>query len=214
MPSTAASQKKTISILMVDDHEMVRDTIAYYLREAGDMDVSTASDLTEALATIESKGAFDVVLLDFIMPDMDGFEGLKKAIVANAPNPVAILTGALPGEMADRAIELGAKGFIRKSLSAKSLVNVIRFIAAGDEFVQPSTTRVVQAGTASSPAPLTMQELRVLRSLSEGKTNKEIARELDRKEVTVKMYVRAICAKLRAKNRTHAALLARSANII
>ena len=129
MTATVASQKKLISILIVDDHEMVRDTIAYYVDAAGDIDVSTASDLTEALAKIETKGGFDVVLLDLVMPDMDGFEGLKKAIASNAPYPVALLTGARAGEVADRAMNLGAKGFIQKSLPAKSLVNVIRFIA-------------------------------------------------------------------------------------
>lgn len=102
-------------------------------------EVTTVSSLPEALDTVREVGAFDLVLLDYSMPGMDGLDGLAKMRKANNEKPVAILSGTAPREVAEAALKAYAQGFVPKTLAAKSLVVAAQFMAAG-EIYAPSAS--------------------------------------------------------------------------
>lgn len=201
-------------ILLADDHDMVRETISVYLESKGGAVVSLATDLAGALDKIRDEGPFDLVLLDYQMPGMQGLAGLSKAIAANVGGGVAILSGNAPSQTAREALKLGAVGFIPKTMGAQSLLNAVRFMSAGEIYVPVELMREEAAPPAHPLAEkLSPREGQVLAGLCKGFSNKEIARELDLQEVTIKLHVRTLCRKLEAKNRTQAALIAKEAGL-
>ncbi|MBO9474136.1 MULTISPECIES: response regulator [unclassified Shimia] len=199
-------------ILLADDHGMVRETISAYLTTEGRAAVVAVSDYFEAMKALEQKGTFDLVLLDFSMPGMNGLQGLTDALAKYPEQPIAIVSGTAPNKVAQEALDAGAIGFLPKTMGAKSLVNAVRFMIAGESFVPPS---VMAGGEAAEETAFTKQfsqrEKEVLTGLCKGHSNKEIARDLDLQEVTIKLHVRTLCKKLNAKNRTQAALIAKEA---
>ncbi|SLN63229.1 Transcriptional regulatory protein DegU [Falsiruegeria litorea R37] len=199
-------------ILLADDHEMVRDTISAYLESEGRAAVVTEPDYVSAMKTLSAKGPFDLVLLDFNMPGMNGLDGLTEAVARFPDQAFAILSGTAPNRVAPQAVESGAIGFIPKTMGAKSLVNAVRFMVAGETYV-PASVMVDQGEMAETEftKQLSLRERQVLSGLCRGRSNKEIARELDLQEVTIKLHVRTLCKKLNAKNRTQAALIAKDA---
>jgi DNA-binding NarL/FixJ family response regulator len=198
-------------ILVADDHGLVRDTIAAYLDGADVAEVRTVSTLQDAVALVRNSGSFDLVLLDYDMPGMNGLEGLAEMRAVNDGRPVALLSGSASRDVAAAALEAGAHGFIPKTLSARSLLTAARFMAAGEVYT-PTDFMTVPAQTV--PGALTRREQEVVRGVCEGKSNKEIARDLDLQEVTVKLHVKTLCRKLEARNRTHAAMIARDLGLV
>lgn len=193
-------------ILLADDHDLVRDTIAHFLVAEGATKVITVGTLDAAIDSAKEFGSFDVVLLDFNMPGMNGLHGLAKMQEANKGKPVAIISGTTNSLVAKETIEAGAAGYIPKTLGAKSIMSAIRLISSGEVFVPIDVMRTVEVKASDN---LTKREADVLRYLCFGKANKEIARALGLKEATVKLHLGTICRKLGAKNRTHAAMIAR-----
>lgn len=193
-------------ILIADDHDLVRDTIAMFLKSEGLVETVSVSSLDEAVDAATKSGTFDLVLLDYNMPGMNGLEGLERMKEANMGLPVAILSGTAAPATAKDAISRGASGFLPKTMGAKSMVSAIRFMAAGETFVPFD---FMQSDTAKTVGNLTERETEVLRGLCDGKSNKEIARDLELQEVTIKLHVKTLCRKLDAKNRTQAAMIAR-----
>lgn len=202
----------SMRILLADDHGMVRETISAYLTTEGRAAVVAASDYFEAMKTLEQKGPFDLVLLDFSMPGMNGLQGLTDAIQKHPEQAFAIVSGTAPNKIAHEALEIGAIGFLPKTMGAKSLVNAVRFMIAGETFV-PATVLADGGATEESDfaKQFSQREKQVLSGLCKGASNKEIARDLDLQEVTIKLHVRTVCKKLNAKNRTQAALVAKEA---
>ncbi|MCA8882627.1 MAG: response regulator transcription factor [Rhodobacteraceae bacterium] len=201
-------------ILIADDHDLVRETLAAFLSGEGGFEVETVEDLDHACARIESHGAYDLVLLDYTMPGMQGLDGLARAKALNAPKPVAIMSGTAPKSVAQEALDAGAIGFLPKTLPAKSLVNAVRFMAAGEPYI-PVSFLTAEEVVEENPLgkKLSAREMQVLSGLCRGMANKEIARELDLQEVTIKLHVKTLCNKLDAKNRTHAAMIAKEAGL-
>lgn len=201
-------------ILLADDHDMVRESIAAYLTSVGGADVSSTVNLPDALDEIEKNGPFDLVLLDYNMPGMFGLEGLVQALKCNGGTGVAILSGSAPPHTVQDALDAGAIGYLPKTMGAKSLLNAIRFMSAGEVYV-PVTLMREEAAAPEHPLAqlLSQRETEVLGGLCRGQSNKEIARDLELQEVTIKLHVRTLCRKLKAKNRTQAALTAKEAGL-
>jgi len=206
-----ATYQSPMRILIADDHDLVRDTIAMFLEAEGMAEIISVEDLDAAIKATDETGSFDLVLLDFNMPGMDGLQGLARMKETNGGKPVAILSGTASPQIAKDAIAAGAAGFVPKTLGAKSMVSAIRFMAAGETFVPYDFMQQVDAKTVAN---LTERETEVLRGLCEGKSNKEIARDLELQEVTIKLHVKTLCRKLDAKNRTQAAMIARDRKLV
>jgi len=198
-------------ILIADDHDLVRETIGVFLQKEGIETVESAGTLSEALNMVSNSMAYDLVLLDYNMPGMDGLSGLERMLKKNGGNPVGIISGTASRDIADATIKLGGAGFVPKTLGARSMVMAVKFMAAGEVYL-PAT--FMQQAEDAPKAGLTVRERDVLRGICAGLSNKEIARECDIQEVTVKLHVKTLCKKLDARNRTQAAMYGRDLNLI
>lgn len=209
-----AAINSEIRILVADDHEMILDIARMYLDQQGDMSVVTVMDLDAALAAFRDEGPFDIVLLDYQMPGMDGLNGLVKMVSLAEDRPVAIITGNPTRNLMKQALDAGAAGIISKSLPIRSLANSIRFIYSGETYMPLHLMQEDQSSKSTDAGPLSAREMTVLGYLGEGRKNKEIAMSLGLSEGTVKMHVMSICKKLEATNRTQSVIIARDMGLL
>ena len=198
-------------ILIADDHDLLRETLSMFLASEGSIDTALASTLDAALDLIQSEEKFDLIMLDYNMPGMAGLNGLKRAMEASGGSPVALMSGIASRSVAEEALSFGAAGFVPKTLAAKTLVNAVRFMAMGEKYAPIDFMTADDPTVAPNPLAqkLSRRELQVLEGLSKGKSNKEIARDLDLQEPTIKLHVKTLYRKIGAANRTQAALIAK-----
>ena len=197
-----------IRLLVADDHEVVRQGLRTFLGLDADLElVGEARDGREA---VEMAGRLkpDVVLMDLVMPEMDGIAA-TDAIHRDFPEvQVIALTSVLENASVADALRAGAIGYLLKNASPQNLHRGIRAAVAGQVFLSPEAAAqlVRQVKAPESPEPLTPREIEVLRLLALGRANKQIAREMGVGEETVKTHVSNILGKLQAGSRTQAAL--------
>ena len=198
-------------ILIADDHDLLRETLSMFLASEGSIDTALASTLDAALDLIQSEEKFDLIMLDYNMPGMAGLNGLKRAMEASGGSPVALMSGIASRSVAEEALSFGAAGFVPKTLAAKTLVNAVRFMAMGEKYAPIDFMTADDQTVAPNhlAQKLSRRELQVLEGLSKGKSNKEIARDLDLQEPTIKLHVKTLYRKIGAANRTQAALIAK-----
>ena len=201
-----------IRILTVDDHPLLRAGIAGLIADEPDMilvaEAENGRDAVEQFARHRP----DVTLMDLQMPDMDGFEALQ-AIRARAPDARVVILTTYPGDaQVVRALKAGACGYLLKSALRKELLSTIRAVHAGKRTLSPEVTYEVAEHIGDDQ--LSPMEVRVLRLIADGNSNKDIATTLNVSEEAVKGQVRNVLAKLGARDRTHAAVLAIKRGII
>ncbi|PTX59094.1 LuxR family two component transcriptional regulator [Melghirimyces profundicolus] len=203
-----------IRILLVDDHPMVRKGLRLFLKTKEDMEiVGEASNGKEAVEEMERLQP-DVVLMDLVMPEMDGVEATRKMKEAHPGVKVVVLTSFSDQDHVLPAIRAGAEGYQLKEIEADELAETIRAAHQGQTHLHPRAaghlvhqfTSGVSREEKNGPDVLTRREREVLRLITAGKSNKEIAAELVIAEKTVKTHVSSILGKLELQDRTQAAI--------
>jgi len=195
----------SIRILVVDDHPLVREGIVRQIELESDMTlVAEAANGREAIQQFRAHRP-DITLMDLQMPEMGGLDALI-AIRNEFPDArILVLTTDKGDVQIMRALKAGARGYLLKSSLNEELMGAIRAVHAGRKALSAEAS--VEIAEHATDDPLTPAELRVLRLVAQGKANKEIAAQLSVSEETVKGQVRNILSKLRAKDRTHAAMI-------
>src|SRR5256712_5760087 len=197
-------------ILIADDHSVVRQGLRMFLALDPDLEVvAEATDGAEALRQARELKP-DVVLMDLLMPVMDGIAA-TAAIRRELPDTeVLALTSVLEDASVVGAVRAGAIGYLLKDTQAEALCQAIKAAAAGQVQLMPkAAARLMQAISApESPEALTERETEVLRLLSQGQSNKQIAHSLHNTEKTIKTHVSRILSKLGVQSRTQATLYA------
>ena len=201
-------------ILIVDDHPLFRGALKQAI--AGGVakaSVEQAGSLDAARTILDKDDNYDLVLLDLRMP---GVQGLSSLIYLRAqyPNlPVVIVTAAEDHGLVQKALNLGASGFIPKTSGIETIVEAVNTVLGGDIWAPEDSGQVSQSDKESDDiarriATLTAQQIRVLMMLKEGLLNKQIAYELNVSEATIKAHVSAILQKLNVSSRTQAVIAA------
>jgi DNA-binding NarL/FixJ family response regulator len=199
-------------IIIVDDHPLFRAALRQTLA-SGDPSIAIveAGDLAGLTAALEADRDYDLVLLDLNVPGARGFSGLLLLRAQYPEVPVMIISAVEEGTIVRRAFELGASGYLSKSVGPSEIRRAIETVLAGEVFVPPGIG--VEAADESSAllrrlSSLTPQQVRVLMMLKDGLMNKQIAYELSISEATVKAHVSAILQKLDVDSRTQAVIAA------
>jgi two-component system, NarL family, response regulator LiaR len=200
-----------ISVLIADDHPFVRHGLRTYLETLEDMDV--AGEAADGAEAVELAGRLlpDVVLMDLVMPELDGIEATRRIKAASPATKVIALTSFDNDERVFPAIKAGAAGYLLKDVRPAELAEAVRKASRGEALLAPSVAaKLMQevAGERPAASGLTDRELEVLRLIARGLPNKQIAQELVVSEKTVKTHVSNILAKLHLADRTQAALYA------
>jgi NarL family two-component system response regulator LiaR len=205
------SDQKPIRVMIVDDHAVVRSGLSAFLMVYDDLDfVGEAASGEEAVRLCKSLHP-DVVLMDLVMPGMDGAEA-TQAIREECPNiQVIALTSFKEDDLVQRTLKAGAIGYLLKNVSANELVSAIRAAHAGKPTLAPEAAHVlIQAsqGPPSIGSDLTAREHEILALMVSGLSNPEIAEKLVVSRSTVKFHVSSILSKLGVTSRTQAVTLA------
>lgn len=215
-----------LRLLLIDDHPLFREGLCYLLRGLGEnIEIVEVESFEQAREFGPKERNFDVVLAGLLMPNEDGFRGLRELRKELPETPIVVVS--LLEDRADvvRALNCGARGYITKSSSSEVMLSALRLVLAGGVYLPPcllgmSGVEVVPGrGLSESPprkpfddrfGALTARQRDVLRHLSKGESNREIARALGLAEGTVKVHVTAILKALGVRNRTQAVLAAAS----
>ncbi|MFG2640732.1 response regulator [Streptomyces sp. NPDC048370] len=214
----------TIRVLLADDNEITRRGLLWIIDASEDIEVCGEAADGEEVVSRTAETRPDVVLLDIRMPKADGLAALERLVALPEPPRVLMLTSFHEDEQVRTALRAGAAGFLLKDTPPEELLRAIRDVHGGRSALGPPVAKRLVDGLArSTPSigpedqeridALTARELDVLRLLSRGLTNSDIATELGTTEGTVKGYVSAVLAKLGAESRVQAARLAYRAGL-
>ena len=221
--------EETITVLIVDDHAVVRQGLRTFLElqddvSPGDLTTLPIEVVGEAANGVEAvelarRSQPDVVLLDLVMPEMDGIEAAPKILDESPHSRIIILTSFGEEDKVFPAIRAGAQGYLLKDIPPNELVQAVRAAYFGQVQLHPEVARKLMSAVAAKEEPpdsraptslgeLTERELEVLRLIAEGLNNREIAEKLVISDKTVKSHVSNILSKLHLEDRTQAAIYA------
>jgi len=204
---------KPIAVLIVDDHSVVREGLRAFLQLQDGIEVAgEAGDGEDALEQALALRP-DVILMDLVMPNLDGVAAMRELRARVPESRVIVLTSFLDDERLLPAVQAGAAGYLLKNSEPAELVRAIRAAHGGETIIDPTVaSRLVQAiadgRRSAADQALTRREREVLELIARGRSNKRIAFELGISEKTVKTHVGHVLAKLGVSDRTQAALLA------
>jgi NarL family two-component system response regulator LiaR len=205
---------KPIRVLIADDHAIVRKGIRALLATEPGIDVvGEAEDGQQAIGAA-SRLRPDVILMDLVMPEVDGIKAIQHIVQYQSEVRILVLTSFATDDKIFPAIKAGALGYLLKDSSPHELVQAIRQVCRGESFLHPLVARKLLQELSQPPSepptpdPLTAREVEVLRLVAQGHSNQEIAMQLTISEATVRTHVSNILGKLHLASRTQAALYA------
>ena len=211
------SSSQPIRVMLVDDHTMVRRGLAAFLKVFDDLQLAGEADSGEAAIQLCAEVLPDVILMDMVMPDMDG-AAATRAIRQQFPQvQVLALTSYKEGDLVKNALEAGAIGYLLKDVSADNLAGAIRAAHSGRATLSPQAAQALVETANQPPLPgldLTEREREVLALMVEGLNNTQIAGRLMVSPSTIKSHVSNILSKLGVDSRTEAVTLALRSHLI
>lgn len=211
------NETKAIRVLIVDDHAMVRSGLKNFIYGFDWIEpVGEAGNGVEAVEFCATHEV-DVVLMDMVMPVMDGNEATRRIIALGKPVKIIILTSFHEQDLVEQALKAGATSYLLKNVTAGQLAEAIRAANAGHSTLSPEATEALIRNTRQKPGvgfDLTKREREILALLVKGLTNLEISNQLSISMATVKYHLTNIFAKLGAKNRVEAATIALEHNLV
>lgn len=201
-----------ITVLIADDHSLVRQGLRRYLEMAGDIEVIGEASTGEEVLSLMSNGAGvpDIVLLDIRMPEMDGLEAARRIQRDHPGVGVVMLTAYDDRQFVVEAVRAGARGYVLKARDAEHLIQTVRLVAGGNMVIDPQLVVALAEELSQTKErnrkaeTLTAREVEVLQLLAFGHTNKDIAEQLFISPDTVKTHLEHIFEKLGASDRTAA----------
>ncbi|MEO3946508.1 hybrid sensor histidine kinase/response regulator transcription factor [Gorillibacterium sp. CAU 1737] len=207
IPNPSQEGEQRIKVLLADDQPIVRESLRLLLGEEQDFEVLVAENGKQAVARCEEHNP-DIVLMDIMMPEMDGIAA-TKAIKEKWPDrKVMLLTSIEDLSLASEALQLGAEGYILKTIHPKELAATIRLLYSGGTILSPDVAhplfQQLSKGKVPNSYELTEREIEILRSLTKGLRNKEIAQQLHLSEGTIRNYISTLYLKLQVNNREEA----------
>lgn len=207
-----------IRLAIVDDHPLFREGVARSLADMGFDIVGEGASRDDAIS-LSSTSAPDILLLDISMPG-GGLNAIFPVLEKNPAQKIVILTVSESRENAAVALNRGARGYVLKGVGSRSLAAILTSVHAGETYISPAlaTSMLAHVPQTSSDSPmkgalgsLTERELEILRLVAAGLSNKHVAIQLDLQEKTIKHHMTRVLAKLKARNRTDAAMILRDA---
>jgi DNA-binding NarL/FixJ family response regulator len=207
-------QNGRIRVLIVDDHEMVREGLMAMLRPEHDIEVVGQTGSGAAVVDLVESTRPDVVLLDARLPDVSGVEVCRRLSQSHPDVAVVILTTYTDPDLVQECIQAGARGYVVKDVERFSLKESLRAVYRGQSVLAPQVAGHVIEGArtrqeaGSRRAALSASQVAILRLISRGHSNREIAAEVHLSENTVKTHIQEIFRKLGVRNRVEAAILA------
>lgn len=206
-----------LRIMIVDDHAIVRSGLRAIIRVTPDMQLAGEAENGRAAIDLAARLAPDVVLMDLIMPELDGVAAIAAIKRAQPAVRIVALTTFAEADLVLGAVQAGADGYLLKDADVQELTRAIRTVHGGQPYLHPAATRhLLQATTHPEPAahPLTEREKAVLAQVARGLTNRQIAEALAISEKTVSVHISNLLNKLGLASRTQAALYAARAGLI
>lgn len=213
------TESSPIKVMLVDDHAMVRSGLSAFLYAYDDLELVGEASSGEKAIALCSKVKPDVILMDLVMPEMDGATTTQKIRERWPEIKVIALTSFKEKELVEGALQAGAIGYLLKDVTAKELSDAIRSAADGKPTLSPEAAQVLIQSTRTPQidkigADLTERELEVLALLAKGKNNKQIAEDLFISVSTAKFHVSSILSKLHVSSRTEAVSTALKNNLV
>jgi DNA-binding NarL/FixJ family response regulator len=210
-----------IRLILADDHPIILDGLAHLFTTNSDFDVVTrCSDGEEALAAVR-RARPDILVLDVRMPRRNGIDVLREIHHERLPTRVVLLTAAITDEEVLEAVRLGVGGIVLKETAPRQLLQAVRTVADGGEYVDETSIRRAldkmlrrEAGSAEATRVLTPREIEIVKMVGVGLRNKQIAEKLGISEATVKIHIHSIYQKLGISGRVELSIYARDRALV